>query len=126
MPRQGDLVGAERLIVSVAGERRHDQDAGDLHGKLHNTDEHPRHHAVFQDGDRLTLMPVCEICPQPRSTREGSQAMQIDGRERRRQLPLLPLAAANQYLLPREPTLATMKDQIAVNAAKWDAGCGDL
>ena len=89
-----------------------------------NTDDHARNHAAFWDGDNLTLTPAYDICPQSRTGREASQAMQINGRERRSQLSLC-LAAANKFLLTGAHALAIMKHQIAVIAANWDAVCGE-
>lgn len=42
-----------------------------------NTDDHARNHAAFWDGRMLTLTPAYDICPQPRSGGEASQAMAI-------------------------------------------------
>ena len=87
-----------------------------------NTDDHARNHAAFWDGEKLTLTPAYDICPQSRTGREASQAMQIHGRERRSQLSLS-LAAANKFLLSEERALAIIRDQITVIAANWDAAC---
>ena len=73
-----------------------------------NTDDHARNHAAFWDGNSLTLTPAYDICPQSRTGREASQAMQIHGRERRSQLSLC-LAAANKFLLPDERALTIMR-----------------
>ena len=89
-----------------------------------NTDDHARNHAVFWDGDSLTLTPAYDICPQSRTGREASQAMQIHGRERRSQLSLC-LAAANKFLLPDECALVTMRDQITAIADNWQAACNE-
>ena len=89
-----------------------------------NTDDHARNHAAFWDGNSHTLTPAYDICPQSRTGREASQAMQIHGRERRSQLSLS-LAAANKFLLPEERALAIMRDQIAAIAAKWQAACNE-
>ena len=89
-----------------------------------NTDDHARNHAAFWDGNSLTLTPAYDICPQSRTGREASQAMQIHGRERRSQLSLC-LAAANKFLLPDERALTIMRDQIAVIAGNWDAACNE-
>ena len=40
-----------------------------------NTDDHARNHAAFCDGGDLALAPAYDICPQPRSGREASQAI---------------------------------------------------
>lgn len=42
-----------------------------------NTDDHARNHAAFWDGERLTLTPAYDICPQPRTGQEATQAMKI-------------------------------------------------
>ena len=89
-----------------------------------NTDDHARNHAAFWDGDSLTLTPAYDICPQSRTGREASQAMQIQDRERRSQLSLC-LAAANKFLLRDERALQIMEHQIAVIAANWDAACDE-
>ena len=89
-----------------------------------NTDDHARNHAAFWDGASLTLTPAYDICPQSRTGREASQAMQIHGRERRSQLSLCH-AAANKFLLTDEDALAVIKHQIAVIAGNWDAICDE-
>ena len=89
-----------------------------------NTDDHARNHAAFWDGDSLTLTPAYDICPQSRTGREASQAMQIRGRERRSQLALC-LAAANKFLLPEERVLEIVRHQIAVIAANWQPACDE-
>ena len=48
-----------------------------------NTDDHARNHNAFWDGENLTLTPAFDICPQSRTEREASQAMQIHAHERR-------------------------------------------
>ena len=44
-----------------------------------NTDDHARNHSAFWDGKTLQLTPVYDLCPQLRSGREATQAMQIGG-----------------------------------------------
>ena len=89
-----------------------------------NTDDHARNHAAFWNGDSLTLTPAYDICPQSRTGREASQAMQIHGRERRSQLSLC-LAAANKFLLTEERALAIMEHQITVICKNWESVCGE-
>ena len=89
-----------------------------------NTDDHARNHAAFWDGSTLTLTPAYDICPQSRTGREASQAMQIHGSERQSRLSLC-LAAANKFLLTDERALAIMQHQIAVIAGNWDAACDE-
>jgi len=61
-----------------------------------NTDEHARNHAASWDGraERLTRPPASDVCPQPRSTGETSQAMAHGpgGERRSRLVPLLDAA----------------------------------
>ena len=89
-----------------------------------NTDDHARNHNAFWDGQNLMLTPAFDICPQSRTGREASQAMQIHAHERRSQLSLC-LAAANKFLLTDEHALAIMRHQIAVIRANWEAVCND-
>ena len=89
-----------------------------------NTDDHARNHAAFWDGSRLALTPAYDICPQPRTGREASQAMSIHGQERRSQLSLC-LAAAPKFLLSEDRALAIMRQQIAAISDNWDAVCDD-
>ena len=89
-----------------------------------NTDDHARNHAAFWNGDSLALTPAYDICPQPRTGREASQAMRIRGSERRSQLSLC-LASANKFLLAEDRALAIVRDQISAIAASWQAACDD-
>ncbi|MCY4241216.1 MAG: HipA domain-containing protein [Rhodobacter sp.] len=89
-----------------------------------NTDDHARNHAAFWNGDRLTLSPAYDICPQARAGREASQAMRIVGTERRSLLSLC-LAAAPEFHLSGEAALRIMTDQITLIRNRWDALCGE-
>lgn len=44
---------------------------------ISNNDDHARNHAAFWDGQQLSLTPAYDLCPQPRSGTEASQAMAI-------------------------------------------------
>lgn len=48
-----------------------------------NTDDHARNHAAFWNGRDLSLTPAYDICPQLRTGREATQAMDIGGDEGR-------------------------------------------
>ena len=91
---------------------------------LGNTDDHARNHAAFWDGGGLALTPAYDICPQPRTGREASQAMLIHGVERRSRLSSC-LAAAKAFLLTDERAMEIVKRQIAVIGRGWDAVCGE-
>jgi serine/threonine-protein kinase HipA len=47
-----------------------------------NTDDHARNHAAFWDGEKLSLTPAYDICPQVRTGQEATQAMKILGENR--------------------------------------------
>lgn len=86
-----------------------------------NTDDHPRNHAAFVNADgSLTLTPAYDICPQPRSVPQGSQAMAI-GRngERSSQLATC-LAACEVYLLDTSQAQSIIDAQIEVIRTQWD------
>lgn len=46
-----------------------------------NTDDHARNHALFWDGQEVSLTPAYDICPLPRTGFEASQAMARVGRD---------------------------------------------
>ena len=89
-----------------------------------NTDDHARNHAAFWDGGYFTLTPAYDICPQSRTGREASQAMQIHGRERRSQLSLC-LAAAGRFRLRDQEAMEIMRRQIATIGRNWDKACDE-
>ena len=86
-----------------------------------NTDDHARNHAAFWDGrgERLTLTPAYDVCPQQRSTGEASQAMAYgpDGERRSRLAPLVD--AAHLYLLDRAEAREIVDRLVAVIRAEW-------
>lgn len=86
-----------------------------------NTDDHPRNHAAFVNGDSsLTLTPAYDICPQPRSVPQASQAMAV-GRngERSSQLRTC-IAACEVYLLDRADAQAIIDAQVEIIRTQWD------
>ena len=89
-----------------------------------NTDDHARNHAAFWDGESLMLTPAYDICPQSRTGREASQAMQIRGHANRSQLSLC-REAANKFLLTDREALRIMQHQIAAIGANWEAVCDE-
>lgn len=90
-----------------------------------NTDDHARNHAAYYDPETelLTLTPAYDICPQPRSGGEASQAMaiaengwrmsQIDGCVR----------AAATYRLSKQEAEEIAQSQIAIIRESWDEVC---
>ena len=89
-----------------------------------NTDDHARNHAAFWDGRELTLTPAYDICPQPRTGNEASQAMLIHGRERLSRLDVC-LAAAPNFLLSREAATEIARRQVELIRRHWDEVCDE-
>jgi serine/threonine-protein kinase HipA len=87
-----------------------------------NTDDHARNHAAFWDGSRLTLTPAYDICPQPRTGNEATQAMLISGEDRMSRISSC-LAAAHHFLLSTEEALQIARQQAEVIATHWNAVC---
>ncbi|MGO9078669.1 MAG: type II toxin-antitoxin system HipA family toxin [Streptosporangiaceae bacterium] len=86
-----------------------------------NTDDHARNHAAFWDGTILTLTPAYDICPQPPSGGEATQAMAIrrDG-YRYSQLAGCVAAASNTYLLSKNEAKDIIDHQVGTIRAQWD------
>ena len=88
-----------------------------------NTDDHARNHAAFWDGEMLTLTPAFDICPQPRSGGEASQAMQIaPGGYRMSQLSGC-IEAAATYLLNAAEAREIVDHQIETIESEWLEVC---
>lgn len=86
-----------------------------------NTDDHARNHAAFWDGDMLTLTPAYDLCPQPRSGTEASQAMAI-GREGQRESRLSVCRDASEtYLLTRSEAGDIIDRVVATIGDEWEA-----
>lgn len=85
-----------------------------------NTDDHARNHAAFWDGKNLTLTPAYDICPQPRSGEEATQAMAIrrDG-YRSSQLAGCLAAATDTYLLPQTEAKSIIDHQVDTIGSQW-------
>ncbi len=88
-----------------------------------NTDDHARNHAAFWDGERLTLTPAYDICPQPRAGGEASQAMQIEGN--RANLSTLDnvRSVCSRFMLTHEQATDLINRQVRIIRAKWENVC---
>ncbi len=86
-----------------------------------NTDDHARNHAAFWDGENLTLTPAYDICPQPRSGGEATQAMAIrrDG-YRYSQLAGCIAAATDTYLLSKADAKNIIDHQVSTIQSEWN------
>ncbi len=89
-----------------------------------NTDDHARNHAAFLDGDKLSLTPAYDICPQGRTGQEASQAMLITGNNRMSRIETC-LAAASQFLLSREEGTAIAEQQKRTIEENWKSVCDE-
>ncbi|MBI5331344.1 MAG: type II toxin-antitoxin system HipA family toxin [Betaproteobacteria bacterium] len=89
-----------------------------------NTDDHARNHAAFWDGQRLTLTPAYDLCPQSRTGGEATQAMLIHGGVRISQIDAC-LAAAPNFLLSREEAMDIVNLLTDVIEGKWETVCDE-
>ncbi len=87
-----------------------------------NTDDHARNHAGFWDGERLTLTPAYDICPQSRSGNVASQAMLIIGDNRASTL-VTCLEAAPNFQLGEKAAKDIITRQIGTIQDAWDDIC---
>lgn len=89
-----------------------------------NTDDHARNHAALWDGHQLALSPAYDICPQPRTGHEATQAMLIRGTERYSQLTLC-IDACQLFAIKSDTAKAICEEQISLITAHWDQICDE-
>jgi serine/threonine-protein kinase HipA len=89
-----------------------------------NTDDHARNHAAFWDGSRLSLTPAYDICPQGRTGGEASQAMLVDGSDRRSRVQTA-VGAARHFLLKEDEAVGIAVQQIEAIGARWGDVCAE-
>lgn len=89
-----------------------------------NLDDHARNHAAFWDGERLSLTPAYDICPQPRTGGEAGQAMLIIGNRRSSQIATC-LAAAAHFHLDQPGAIAIVDAQLTTIGEHWAALCAE-
>jgi serine/threonine-protein kinase HipA len=89
-----------------------------------NTDDHARNHAAFWDGERLSLTPAYDICPQSRAGQEATQAMKILGEDRFSRLTVCVDAAA-RFQLSVEEARGIIDGQLQAIRAHWRAVCDE-
>jgi serine/threonine-protein kinase HipA len=89
-----------------------------------NLDDHARNHAAFWDGDKLSLTPAYDICPQPRAGEEASQAMLIMDQQRSSQIATC-LAATGHFHLSDEQAIGIVSAQLETIANHWAALCDE-
>jgi len=89
-----------------------------------NIDDHARNHAAFWDGRNLSLTPAYDICPQSRTGREATQAMQINAADNQSKLSVA-LASVGSYQIDRNAGLEIMKRQIRCIQENWRMVCDE-
>ena len=85
-----------------------------------NTDDHARNHAAFWDGRTLALTPAYDICPQPRSGGEASQAMLITEGSNLSKLSLC-VEAAHHFRLSELDARSEIDRQVTAIREAWDS-----
>lgn len=89
-----------------------------------NTDDHARNHAAFWNGNKLTLTPACDICPQGSTGNEASQAMLISDNNNLSQLKTC-LETAHNFRLSVESARTIFEDMTAVIETNWETVCDE-
>ena len=89
-----------------------------------NTDDHARNHAAFWDGELLTLTPAYDLCPQPRSGNEASQAMLITEKSRESNISTC-IQAAHHFLLDEPEARQVIEAEIDAIHDAWDEICDE-
>ena len=89
-----------------------------------NVDDHARNHAGFWDGHDLTLTPAYDICPQPRTGQEASQAMLITGQDRSSRVATC-LAAASHFHMSERDAITTVETQLHAIGKNWRPICAE-
>jgi serine/threonine-protein kinase HipA len=88
-----------------------------------NTDDHAKNHAAFWDGERLTLTPAYDICPQVRTTGETSQAMAIGPTGYRLSNLAGAVRQAAAYRLEETRAREIVEHQIQAIEESWEETC---
>ena len=87
-----------------------------------NTDDHARNHAALWDGQVLKISPAYDLCPQPRSGGEATQAMMIIDQRRSSRIATC-LDAAAMYLLTRVDAIFIVQEIIKKIGEFWKKTC---
>jgi len=91
-----------------------------------NTDDHARNHAAFWDGNHLSLTPAFDICPQPRSTGEVTQAMAFGNEDERRARLAACVSAAAIYDLSERDASGIVDECTAVVREQYEDVCATV
>lgn len=88
-----------------------------------NTDDHARNHAAFWDGSLLRLTPAYDICPQPRTGGEASQAMSIEGAQGNKATLVNVRSVSERFFLSADDATRTINHMIDTIDANWSRVC---
>ena len=88
-----------------------------------NTDDHPKNHAAFWDGDSLRLTPAFDICPQRGFGAGAEQAMAFGPNGDRASQVARCVAHAATYRLGVEEAAALVDHQIDIIRSEWHDCC---
>ena len=89
-----------------------------------NTDDHARNHAAFWDGNRLTLTPAYDICPQLRSGNIANQAMSIKNDNRKSQLNSC-IQGADVFMLSQTEAIEIIEKILSGIIDNWNSMCDE-
>ncbi len=87
-----------------------------------NTDDHARNHAAFWNGERLSLTPAYDICPQGRAGNEATQAMLIAGSNRFSQRSVC-METAHNFMLSKDAAALIFDEQVERINEHWEMVC---
>lgn len=90
-----------------------------------NTDDHARNHAAFWDGRSLRLTPAYDLCPQGRTGREASQAMDVGGVNGRLSTLRNVHSVSGRFRLDDEVARELVEELISSVETHWQAVCDE-
>jgi serine/threonine-protein kinase HipA len=90
-----------------------------------NTDDHARNYAAFWDGKSLILSPAYDLCPQMRTGREATQAMQLGGAEGNHSTLSNVLSICASFQLDEETAREMIEEILACVKENWSTICDE-
>jgi len=90
-----------------------------------NTDDHARNHAAFWDGVALRLTPAYDICPQSRSRRVATQAMDLEGKQGNHSTLVNALSVYPVYMLEKQEAIDIINRITSVIEDNWLNVCNE-
>ena len=88
-----------------------------------NTDDHARNHSAFWNGHDLSLTPAYDLCPQMRSGREATQAMQVGGAQGNLSTLVNVLSVCGSFQLSEVAARELIERQVAMIEDQWGGVC---